>query len=97
MNPWRSLHGFMEESMELPCPKLRHFSQRRGKAWRRSKIVGEQIEELDRRTDRRSIEEQRNWFFDRRRTQKFLGSSSIEDLCKFFFFGCILGGDPISN
>ncbi|KAL5810324.1 hypothetical protein ACOSQ4_026892 [Xanthoceras sorbifolium] len=68
MNPWRSLHGFiefMEESIKLPCPKLRRSSRRRGKARRRSKIFGEQIEEPHRRTDRRSIEEQRNWFFNR--------------------------------
>ncbi|KAL5776685.1 hypothetical protein ACOSP7_009611 [Xanthoceras sorbifolium] len=44
---WTSLlHGFIE-SMELPCPKLRRSSQRRGKARRQSKIVGEQIEEPD--------------------------------------------------
>ncbi|KAL5743814.1 hypothetical protein ACOSQ2_026930 [Xanthoceras sorbifolium] len=35
----------MEESMELPCPKLRCSSRRRGNAWRRSKTIEEQIEE----------------------------------------------------
>ncbi|KAL5772849.1 hypothetical protein ACOSQ2_012773 [Xanthoceras sorbifolium] len=64
------LHGF-NESMEISpwihrihgasMPELRRFSRRWGKAWRRSKIVGEQIEE----PHRRSIEEQRNWFIDR--------------------------------
>ncbi|KAL5757646.1 hypothetical protein ACOSP7_020257 [Xanthoceras sorbifolium] len=82
MNPWRSLHGFIE-SMELPCPKLRRSSWRRGKARRRSKIVGEQIEEPDRRTMKLVLQSMKN-------------PSSIEDLCKFVF--CyVLGGDPIST
>ncbi|KAL5831263.1 hypothetical protein ACOSQ4_016617 [Xanthoceras sorbifolium] len=57
----------MEESMELPCLKLRYSSRRRGKARWRSKIVGEQIEE------------QRNWFSNRRRTQKLMGSLSFKE------------------
>ncbi|KAL5779376.1 hypothetical protein ACOSQ2_010113 [Xanthoceras sorbifolium] len=60
MNQWRSLHGFIEymvEFMELPCPKLRRSSRRRGKARRQSKIFGEEIKEPHRRTYRRSFEE----------------------------------------
>ncbi|KAL5844522.1 hypothetical protein ACOSQ3_010576 [Xanthoceras sorbifolium] len=54
ISPWIHRIESMEESMELPCPKLRRSSRRRRKARRRSKIFGEQIEEPHRRTDRRT-------------------------------------------